>query len=332
MRPGRAVVELCILALCSTAVDATEVVRLVEVDVLPATGTLWAATMQFSNAGFEASGVELDGTRFYVDVTPATWSGAPIGRESEGGVIAYRWGQFAAAPPTVRFVVERRPGWRCFSETKGASVEVSCRAGSAIAAEPRACEPVALVRGLGLCTPLRGLAGADILARSLEYFPKDVVHDGLPHFGAARDDWKGESRSHKGLDIYVDERDVLAMAAGEVAGTGRGEKAGGWIKIAHGSGAETVYVHVRRIFVSRGDTVRPGQRIGRISGPVGNAVEPQLHLEIRIDGTSVDPAPFFERASQADLKQAWQRAISSIPQRVGRREREIETQRARDMN
>ena len=61
---------------------------------------------------------------------------------------------------------------------------------------------------------------------------------------------------------------------------------------------------------------------------IGNAVEAQLHLEIKIDGASVDPVRLFGDASRADLKRAWQRAVEAIPERVAMREWEMEDQRS----
>jgi murein DD-endopeptidase MepM/ murein hydrolase activator NlpD len=182
---------------------------------------------------------------------------------------------------------------------------------------------VAVARGIDLCSPIDGLTVSGILARSLEYLPKDVVRDGLPHFGAMRDDWKGAPRPHQGLDIYVDHLTVLAMAAGKVVGAGWGDRAGGWVKIDHGSGVDTVYVHLRTVAVKRGDAVQQGQLIGTIDGPQGNAIEAQLHLEIRLDGTPVDPVPLFMAASPPELQQAWQRAIQAEPERVEQRRREL---------
>jgi hypothetical protein len=327
-------------ALGSTLAGAAEPVKLVDVNVPPSTPSQWAAELRFSDPGFDVTGVQLDASRYYVDIEPATWPGSSVRGESEDGVIAYRWAQFSVSPPIVRIVVEARPGWSCSSATRAATVDLSCQEAPGATAETsvgstrlpqrdlaadssQVCEAVARVHGLAMCTPLKGFSNADILARSLGYFPKDVVRDGLPHFGAVRDDWRGAPRSHQGLDVYGDTCDVLAMADGTVIGMGRGEKAGGWVKLAHGSGVETVYVHLRRIRVERGAKVRQGQRIGRIEGPVGNAVEAQLHIEFKLDGASVDPAPFFQGAARGSLMLAWKQAISAIPQRVRRREREL---------
>jgi murein DD-endopeptidase MepM/ murein hydrolase activator NlpD len=170
--------------------------------------------------------------------------------------------------------------------------------------------------------PLDGLTAAQFLARSLDYTPRDVVRDGLPHFGAARDDWNGRPRRHQGIDIYVDGHLVLAAAAGRVVGVGEGRRAGGWVKLMHGHGVETVYVHVRGIQVRNGDPVKAGQSLARVDGPAGNAVEPQLHFEIKLDGRSVDPVPFITAvcASPA-LRAGWETAVEAIPVRVAARDR-----------
>jgi murein DD-endopeptidase MepM/ murein hydrolase activator NlpD len=141
-----------------------------------------------------------------------------------------------------------------------------------------------------------------MIDRSLAYTPQDVVRDGLPYFGSVRDDWMGTPRPHKGLDIYVDKVPVQAAAKGIITGVGFGERAGGWAKIDHGNGVETVYVHVSRLTVEAGDDVAKGQRIATVDGAVGNAVEPQLHFELRLDGESVDPVPYIFELASEDLK------------------------------
>ncbi len=89
---------------------------------------------------------------------------------------------------------------------------------------------------------------------------------------------------------------------GKVVGAGDGDKAGGWVKIDHGNGVETVYVHISGLSVRTGQSVAGGQRIAVIDGPSGNAVEAQLHFEIKLDGQSVDPVPFIFEAASDDLK------------------------------
>jgi hypothetical protein len=172
-----------------------------------------------------------------------------------------------------------------------------------------------------IASPVVGLDAEKLVDRSLGFTPRDMVRDGLPHFGSMRDDWIGAPRRHKGLDIYIDNAAVRAVAKGKVVGAGHGERAGGWIKIGHGNGVETVYVHVSGSSIKTGEDVARGQRIAAVDGAVGNAVQPQLHFELRLDGHSVDPVPFIFDVAPEDLK----RRITQENQRLRVLEQERES-------
>jgi hypothetical protein len=62
----------------------------------------------------------------------------------------------------------------------------------------------------------------------------------------------------------------------------------------HGNELYTVYVHLKEARVKEGQKVKSREVIGIIDGPAGNAVEAQLHFEIKISDKSVDPLPFIE--------------------------------------
>ena len=147
-----------------------------------------------------------------------------------------------------------------------------------------------------------------LIDRSLGFTPRDIVRDGLPNFGSMRDDWIGAPRPHKGIDIYGDKMGVQAVAGGKVVGVGYGERSGGWATIGHGNGVETLYVHISRSSVKTGDDVARGQSIAAIDGAVGNAVQPQLHFELRLDNQSVDPIPYISVLASEDLKRKITRA------------------------
>ena len=252
--------------------------------------------------------------RFVFDLAAVAWDG-PTRRVQPGvpGVRGYRYSQLSRDPPITRFVVETAVGWSCRHEPEPRGLLVRCSGPAAAggAHEPAPGAAVAVVRGIALLSPVEGLDAAGLIGRSLGYVPRDMVRDGLPHFGAVRDDWLGAPRSHKGLDIYGDGVGVRSAAPGRVAGAGLGKKAGGWVRIDHGKGVETVYVHISAVTVRPGDEVAAGQRIAAIDGPTGNAVEAQLHFEIKLDGRSVDPVPYiFELASpelRAEIEAARER-------------------------
>ena len=89
---------------------------------------------------------------------------------------------------------------------------------------------------------------------------------------------------------------VRSMAAGVIHGTGKHVTAGRWVDIDHGNGRMTRYLHLHRIKVKRGETVRAGQLVGKV-GDTGNAKAsgPHLHFELVEGGVKKDPLPVLKR-------------------------------------
>ncbi len=270
---------------------------------------------------------------FVFDIAPVAWDGPTQRiRPDFPGILEYRYSQFSRDPLVTRFVVEVESGWRCRHDLSATGLQVVC---SLIdGSEERLPAPVptvAVVRGFSFTSPLAGLDAESLVHRSIGFTPRDIVRDGLPNFGSMRDDWIGQPRPHKGLDIYVDKTTVQAVAEGKVVGAGHGDRAGGWIKISHGNGVETVYVHISRSRVKTGDDVARSQPIAAIDGAVGNAVQPQLHFELRLDGQSVDPIPYiFELASedlQNQITDANQRLAVLAQERTSQVQLEVEKNR-----
>jgi len=293
----------CAAAATATRQGATVLTRVALTDTTP----------EFVRIELTARGVidrvdsfKLEGGRFVFDLTPVIWDG-PTRRVRPGvpGVREYRFSQFSHDPPVTRFVVEVDSGWSCRHDVAPAGIMVVC-GGAPGPATARS--TIAVVRRIKLGSPLAGLDAEDLIDRSLAYTPQDTVRDGLPNFGSVRDDWKGAPRAHKGIDIYVDQTPVQAVANGTVVGVGEGERAGGWAKIDHGMGVETVYVHVSGLKVEAGDDVVKGQRIATVDGASGNAIEAQLHFELRLDDESVDPVPFIFDSASEDLRRKITRA------------------------
>ncbi len=97
------------------------------------------------------------------------------------------------------------------------------------------------------------------------------------------------SSAHTGLDIYVPYgTSIKAAAAGTVTCAGYSGSYGNLVIISHGEGVETWYAHCSSINVSVGNTVSQGQGIAAV-GSSGNATGPHLHLEVRKDGTILNP-------------------------------------------
>jgi murein DD-endopeptidase MepM/ murein hydrolase activator NlpD len=62
------------------------------------------------------------------------------------------------------------------------------------------------------------------------------------------------------------------------------------VVIRHSRHVRTMYAHLSRIGVHRGERVFAGQRIGRV-GASGEATGPHVHFEVRRRGAAVDPLP-----------------------------------------
>jgi len=305
-RVARSVVAALIFACISTIAESqTDPAILTAVDVNEATSASYRIVLSIQGKADSVETTRLEGGRFVFDLAPVAWNGPTRRvRPDLPGIHGYRFSQFSRDPLVTRFVVEVGTGWTCRHERAPSGFQVVC-SGPPIVEAPKpssAGSVIAVVCGLELSSPLAGLDAEKLVDRSLGFTPQDIVRDGLPNFGSIRDDWIGEPRPHKGLDIYGDKIGVQAVAKGKVVGIGYGERSGGWTTIRHGNGVETLYVHISGLKVETGDEVARGQSIAAIDGAVGNAVQAQLHFELRLDEESVDPVPYIFEFASEDLK------------------------------
>jgi len=95
---------------------------------------------------------------------------------------------------------------------------------------------------------------------------------------------------HTGLDIGASTgTPIKAIASGTVLYSGNaGNGFGNYIRISHGDGIETLYGHCSALYVTAGQWVEQGEIIGAV-GSTGRSSGPHLHLEIRVNGDSVNP-------------------------------------------
>lgn len=106
-------------------------------------------------------------------------------------------------------------------------------------------------------------------------------------FGAPRSFWR--PRSHTGVDIATRPgTPVRAPMGGTVAYAGWRGGYGRTIIIDHGGEVHTLYGHLSRIEVSRGQRIAPHAVIG-LTGATGHASGPHLHYEILARGRPIDP-------------------------------------------
>lgn len=123
--------------------------------------------------------------------------------------------------------------------------------------------------------------------------------------------------THNGIDIasyggaHVD---ILAAASGKVIGISTScthnygkkldqtfcydnkycnDNMGNYVRIDHGNGIVTTYMHLTDVYVKVGDTVQAGQLIGTM-GSTGRSTGVHLHFEVRVDGVRVEPRDYLD--------------------------------------
>jgi len=137
-------------------------------------------------------------------------------------------------------------------------------------------------------------------------------------FGAPR---ASETGFHAGIDIGASRGTfVHAPAGGTVAFVGWRRGYGRTIVIDHGHQISTLYGHLAKVDVVRGQTVEEGAGIGLI-GATGHASGPHLHYEVLVNGRPVNPRLVFARAQDIDGRSgvaarenpSGQREVRSIP-------------------
>jgi len=117
-------------------------------------------------------------------------------------------------------------------------------------------------------------------------------------YGTRHDPMHGGERHHGGLDIAAPRgTPVLAMAEGVVVRAGSSGAYGNLVELRHSSGAVTRYAHQDRLDVRVGDSVQAGQQLGTV-GSTGRSTGNHLHLEVRVEGHSVDPMDFLREAGE----------------------------------
>jgi murein DD-endopeptidase MepM/ murein hydrolase activator NlpD len=86
---------------------------------------------------------------------------------------------------------------------------------------------------------------------------------------------------------------VIGTADGIVSFAGWGNRYGNLVVIDHmKSGIQTIYGHMQKIVVRRGDHIIAGQKIGYI-GSTGKSTGPHLHYEVRKNGIPVNPISYL---------------------------------------
>jgi len=113
-------------------------------------------------------------------------------------------------------------------------------------------------------------------------------------FGWRSDPFTKARKMHKGMDftspkgtpIYATGNGVVIRADNRATGFGN------HVRIDHGFGYVTLYAHMSKYNVKKGQKVKRGDLIGFV-GSTGRSKAPHLHYEVHYNGKAVNPINFY---------------------------------------
>ncbi|WP_161907913.1 peptidoglycan DD-metalloendopeptidase family protein [Emergencia sp. 1XD21-10] len=117
------------------------------------------------------------------------------------------------------------------------------------------------------------------------------------YFGDREAPTAGASTSHMAIDIAAySGAPIYAADGGKVIYAGNSGGGGNTIRIDHGNGIQTTYMHLQNggILVKIGQKVSRGQKIGRM-GSTGISTGPHLHFAVTINGEPKDPLKYVKK-------------------------------------
>ncbi|MCH1402377.1 MAG: M23 family metallopeptidase [Schleiferiaceae bacterium] len=98
--------------------------------------------------------------------------------------------------------------------------------------------------------------------------------------------WGMDFTAPTGTPIYATGDGVVSTRTNSRGGYGN------HVVIDHGYGYETMYAHMSKFNVSRGQRVKRGDIIGYV-GSTGRSTGPHLHYEVMKDGVKINPANYY---------------------------------------
>jgi murein DD-endopeptidase MepM/ murein hydrolase activator NlpD len=113
------------------------------------------------------------------------------------------------------------------------------------------------------------------------------------NFGARRSPFRSGVEFHKGVDISTRYgKSIVAPADGLIVKSGYEPADGNTIRIEHGHGFSTAYLHLSKIAARQGEKVKKGEIIGYV-GDSGRSTGPHLHYSVFVNNVPVNPQKYL---------------------------------------
>ena len=117
-------------------------------------------------------------------------------------------------------------------------------------------------------------------------------------YGSRKDPFTGRPDNHTGIDVpAASGTPIYAAKSGVVVtsikGSGSYWSYGNYVLVSHSDGTSTLYAHMSRRNVSKGQVVKQGDVVGYV-GTTGNSTGNHLHFEVRVNGSRTDPLNYFK--------------------------------------
>ncbi|RZI83132.1 MAG: M23 family metallopeptidase [Rubrivivax sp.] len=126
-------------------------------------------------------------------------------------------------------------------------------------------------------------------------------------------------KAHLGVDYGAPTgTTVRTVGDGVVAFAGWQNGYGNVIQVQHSGDRTTVYAHLSKIGVRKGEKVEQGQAVGAV-GATGWATGPHLHFEFKVKGQHMDPMIIARASESTQLSMQAQAQYRQIAQSVAQR-------------
>ena len=120
-------------------------------------------------------------------------------------------------------------------------------------------------------------------------------------FGRRIDPFYKKTKFHYGVDFSAPKgTPIYATGDGKIRKTKKSRRGfGNTVIIDHGYGYESLYAHMQKFIVKKGQKIKRGDLIGYV-GNSGKSTAPHLHYEVHKDGKKINPAYYFHNDLSAE--------------------------------